>query len=148
MHALNRSKVAYCSRVDACIHLDLGSEYISRYVGAYICITVLVKLSRRSQNASACSLYIERLDVCAFLSPVVFCPDKRSPRNSCWSLMRRIDVFQGNIIIEQCACFTDRVHDWRSRNQPQKEKINAITTHFQAHRRARKSCNRARSHWQ
>jgi len=48
----------------------------------------------------------------------------------------QIDVFQGNIIIEQCACFTacDPVHDWRSRNQPQKEKIGAITAHFQAHR--------------
>jgi hypothetical protein len=30
-------------------------------------------------------------------------------------------------MIEQCACFTDRVH--RSRNQPQKEKISAITIH-------------------
>jgi hypothetical protein len=46
----------------------------------------------------------------------------------------QIDVFQGNIIIEQCACFTHPVHDWRSRNQPQREKIGAITAHFQAHR--------------
>jgi hypothetical protein len=46
-------------------------------------------------------------------------------------------------MIEQCASFTDRVHDWRSRNQPQKEKIGTIMTHFPAHRRERKSCNRA-----
>jgi hypothetical protein len=42
-----------------------------------------------------------------------------------------------NNIIEQCACFTDQVDDWRSRNQPRTAKIGAITTHFQAHRRAR-----------
>jgi hypothetical protein len=40
LHALRKCKLAYCHHVEACIHVDLKHEYISRLTGAHICVPV------------------------------------------------------------------------------------------------------------